>query len=570
MGNDTKLMFTGNAGDFYKKITIVLGLLLLIGISYAPSSYAATDFSIDRVRINGDAVAESSTTLIPEADIFLAVVDFTTILVLEKGHVEAILKGRQSGIVVSDSTSTFDLNKNQSALVVLTLALRDNLRRESTFDLTIKVADARGDSEQKTFTIQTKRALSGRKLDVSIDNVEANGKHLAPDETNFIVIQGTKNDFDVHVGLTALQTVDHGRIEAILQYPNGDVAADQTATFAMSNDAAIVKTLTIPFNSRFEQNTFSLTVKVIDAEGNTEEKRYGVTISRTKFPFVISSMSLNPESNVQAGNFLDVTVRFKNSGIVPLEGITAKVSIPDLGVSATKIVGQLQTIDENSVISEDFLLKIPDSTSTGTYPLRSEIASQFGGDSEVKELPVYIIGKEDQPQRTQAKEQLDITVPLASQFIYDTTKEVIYPVTLTNKGSTAKAYTVGIDTIDFGDYRISPTNTLVLEPSQSKTVNIVIKPHDNIQSGQETFSVVVTSGNKDAGDVFLKAVIVKSSAYNLRNIFEWFVVLTVLIATAVTLLYAVKAYVEKKNGKKEEIVKKESAKEEISVDESYY
>ena len=125
-----------------KKIFVLTAFLLAFavlfsGIAYA--SFSAFDVSIDRVLLNGKVMAESRTNLIVDADVFSVIVDFTTLETLEKAHVEAILRGRQSGNVVSDATNIFDLAKNQSTSKALTLALIESLKRYTDFDLTIKV-----------------------------------------------------------------------------------------------------------------------------------------------------------------------------------------------------------------------------------------------------------------------------------------------------------------------------------------------------------------------------------------------------------------------------------------------
>ena len=202
-----------------KKIFALTAFLMVLGVLFSGYAYSSSlspsfDVSIDRVTVNGKVAASSSTNLINEADIFSVAVDFTTLETLEKAHVEAKLRGRQSGDVVSDSTSTFDLAKNQSSTKSLALNLIDRLKREREFDLTIKIIDAQGRSEEKTFGIKTKQTVStvfGGSLDLSIDRVKVNDKVVAPSTTNFI---DESNDFDVLVEFTALEDLKDAHAEA--------------------------------------------------------------------------------------------------------------------------------------------------------------------------------------------------------------------------------------------------------------------------------------------------------------------------------------------------------------------
>src|SRR3989338_2683158 len=200
-------------GQMGKKIFALTAFLLIFGVLFSSYAYAL-DISIDRVRVNGDVVAESKTNIIDDANVFSVLVEFTAVQTLEKGHVEAVLRGRQSGDAVSDSTGTFDLGKNQSSATALTLVLIDSLKRETEFDLTIKFADIKGGSEQKTYTLKTKRTILRGALDVSIDRIRVNDKIVAASRTNFV---DESDDFDFLVEFTALGDLEDAHIEAVLK-----------------------------------------------------------------------------------------------------------------------------------------------------------------------------------------------------------------------------------------------------------------------------------------------------------------------------------------------------------------
>ena len=357
------------------------------------------DVSIDRVFVNNKVVAESKTNFIDESNDFDVLVEFTALEDLEDARVEAVLKDLRSGNVVADASSNFDLSQDSSSSVLLSLELLDKLKDSSSFELAVRIADAEGDSVQKVYGLRMKdgngNGVSGgsssRNLDISVDSVEVESRVVAENENNFVVIGESKKELDLRVRLTSLEDIQDAHIDAILTFENGDVVADATAAFDISEDENAAKKLELPLIGSFGQNSFKLKVRVIDAEGDSEEKVYGLKISKKRFPFVISSISLSPESNAEAGKNLIAKVRFRNSGVVPLDGVNVKVSIPELGVSASKFADSIEGFDTEA--SEEFVLKILDNTPTGTYTLRSEVTSQFGSESEVKEIPVFILGK---------------------------------------------------------------------------------------------------------------------------------------------------------------------------------
>lgn len=650
--------------EFMNKKTFALISLLLFGALFSTVAYAF-DVSIDRVRVNGNVVAESKSNLINDADVFSIITEFTAVETLQKGHVEAVLRGRESGDVIANATGTFDLAKNQSSMAALTLTLIDSLKRETEFDLTVKIVDVEGSSRQKSYTIKTERTrlrgaldvsidrvringnvvatsrtnfidesddfdvlveftaledledarveavlkdlLSGdvvadtssnfdlsedtsssrllrlelidrlkksnsfeltikltdvegdsvqqlyrirmedgngavgRALDVSIDSVEIGSKVIAENENNFVIIGEGKKELDLRVSLTALENIENARISAVLAFENGDVVADTTANFDMVENENAVKKLELPLIAKFEQNNFKLRVKVIDAEGDSEEKVYGLRISQKKSPFVISSISLNPENTVEAGKALVVGLSFKNSGVMPLDGINAKVSIPELGVSSTKFVGSAKN-SKFPEAREEFVLKISDNAPTGTYTLKSEIFSQFGGESETKEIPVSILGKSEQTRQL-VNDKLVIKVPILKQDMRNDGSEAIYQLMLTNEGIDANTYTLLFDG-DWANLRLAESNVFVIKPRESKTINIYASTNEDV-TGEHIFLAIIKKDDNVLKQIPFKANVVETFAGDgltakVRDILEILLIGFVVVLLAVGLFFGIK------------------------------
>ncbi len=506
------------------------------------------DVSIDRVKVNDKVVAQSRTNFIDESNDFDVLVEFTALEDLDDAHVEAILKDLQSGFVVTDATANFDLESDLSSSKLLRLELLDQLKQSTSFELTVKIVDSEGNSVQQLYGLRMQDGEAfGGVLDISIDSVEVENDVIVENENNFLIIGKGKNDLDVEIRLTSLETIEDAHIDAILSFENGDVVADATATFNINEDESILKKLELPLIGEFEQNSFRLKIKLVDAEGNIEERVYGLKISKQEFPFVISSISLNPESNLQAGKNLVARLRLKNSGVVPLEGVNAKVSIPELGVSATKFVDQIRNSGRFSEIREDFVLKILDSVPTGTYTVRSEVASQLGGNVEVKEVPIFIVGKNEQTKLV-LNDKLVINVPILEQSLFNDGSEVIYPTTFTNEGPDARTYVLLLDGSNWANLRLSEPNAFVLEPKKSQTINVYASTKTDAK-GEHTFLVTVKS--KDAvlkqiefkGDV----IVAKGLGTKLKDLLKIILIGTVLLIIAMGLFFGIKRLMQGKD-----------------------
>lgn len=477
------------------------------------------DVSIDRTIVNGRVVASSQTNFIEKSNSFNVEVDFTALEDLNDARVEAVLRDLESSNVVADTTDNFDLANGASSSRTLSLNLLDKLKNSNSFELTVRIADAEGHSTQQRYgiTMREKGAVSGggagRSLDISIDSAEVEDKTLAENENTFVNLNNFKKNLNLRVRLTSLENVQDAHIDAILSFENGVVVADATSTFDLSKGSNSVKSLELPLIGKFEQNNFRLRVRVINPDGNVEEKTYGIILNQNKFPFVISSILLNPENKVQAGKSLEVKATFKNNGVVPFDGVNLKVSIPELDISSTKFIDAAKA--NKAVISEEFLLPILDDVQTGTYNIRFEILSQFGSLSAVKEVPVSVLGKSEQSTE-ESDDRLVVNVPIAEQDINNDGSEAVYPITLTNEGSKAHSYSLLFDNAGWANLRLSDSSAFVISPQETKTVNVYVSAKENAKD-EKSFLVTIKRDDRILTQVSLKGSIVNVSSSSIKS-----------------------------------------------------
>ncbi|GEM_PF-3519345 len=532
------------------------------------SSIGKLDLSIDRARINGEVITPSNSNFITRSNDFDVLVEITALEDMENAHMEAILKDALSGTVVSDATSNFNLLQDARTSRLLSLHLLDGMRKSDSFQLTIRILNADGDSISKTYGLRTKgRFLSTnlRNLDISINSVDVEDKTLAENENNFVVITGTsKKNLNVRVGMTSLENVDNARVDAVLSFENGDVVADTTSIFNMNDGETAFKDLQLPLIGKFDQNKFTLRVKVTDAEGDSEEKSYGLKISTNKFPFVISSISAEPD-RIESGKSVDVKVMFKNAGVVPLNGLKMTVSIPELDVSSARYIDASKSNMPD--ITEHFLLKIFEDAQTGAYTIRSEIKSQFGTESEVKELPIYILGKEDQPVLLPTG-QLSVIAPQRQDMKNDGT-EVAYPLTFKNEGPGSAAYVLLLDGRGWANLRLTESNVFILRPGETRTVNVLAST--TASKGEHVFLAEVKSSGKLLKQVPLRANVVQTANNSgiilLLNALEIFLVIAVLALFAAGVYFGVRRLNEENGAPSEPVNTEPMYKPEA---ESYY
>jgi len=106
----------------------------------------------------------------------------------------------------------------------------------------------------------------------------------------------------------------------------------------------------------------------------------------------------------------------------------------------------------------------------------------------------------------EAKPKTIITVGVESQDLTQGQGGAVYPLTITNMGTTTKSYTVNVEGIDaFGTSRISPSNFVVLGAGETQAIYVYVSAKENANAGQNIFSVSISSGGEVLQQIPLKA-----------------------------------------------------------------
>ncbi|MFC1705082.1 hypothetical protein ACFLZ6_02010 [Nanoarchaeota archaeon] len=200
------------------------------------------------------------------------------------------------------------------------------------------------------------------------------------------------------------------------------------------------------------------------------------------------------------------SVRIKNYGERDEDGVKVKVSIPELGLSASDYIDEVE--EDDSVTSEEIYLRIPQNAEEGEYVVEIEVEYDDGDEViETKEL-IYVIedGESSSSSSSESTEQKTIiTIGPDVQDVRKGGAGVVYPVTISNTGSLSKAYTISVDGADWASFRVSPSNVLVASPGETQSAYVFVSANENAQAGENIFSVSIKSGDKVLQQAPLKA-----------------------------------------------------------------
>ncbi|MDP7180633.1 MAG: hypothetical protein QF824_05160, partial [Candidatus Woesearchaeota archaeon] len=268
--------------------------------------------------------------------------------------------------------------------------------------------------------------------------------------------------------------------------------------------------------ARMEQGVYSLKIRV-DTNTNSKTYFYKLRIDATDHLLEVRDIILSPENTVKAGRTLLVSARVKNRGENDEEDVKVKASIPELGVSASDFIDEVDKEDctsddcDDSITSGTLYLRIPEDAETGDYDVVVEVTFE-DGDSEITETEtIHVLGVEGQEVIGSDSGKTIISIGPETQ---DVTKGVaaLYPVTLTNTGKSSITYVVDVDGADWGTFQVSPSNVVVLDAGESKSVYVYATASEGATAGEQMFSVSVTSGDKVLEQVPLKANVGESAS----------------------------------------------------------
>ena len=203
---------------------------------------------------------------------------------------------------------------------------------------------------------------------------------------------------------------------------------------------------------------------------------------------MIQDVIFTPENGVKAGRALLASVRVRNYGQEDEESVKVSVRIPELGVSASDYIDELEEGDTET--SEELFLRIPQTAKAGLYQAVVEVTYKDGDRSTSETFNVEVLAEtiveSDSQDTTYVSSD---TRPQAANV----GQTISYPITISNAGSTAKTYAITVSPVNWATFKISPTNLVVVEPGQSTLVYLYVTPSSGAE-GENVFIVNIKSG----------------------------------------------------------------------------
>lgn len=350
------------------------------------------------------------------------------------------------------------------------------------------------------------------------DDVELDGKDLSDDITRMRDYdRGVELELTFDIAGTEITntSIEDARVEAFIRGDShGDDIEDISKRFDIKSDRVYSKELTLELPDRMDRDVYTLTILLTSKEGVLAEVSYDVSIASGSedHKIVIKDVIFSPENEVKAGRAMLATVKVKNMGTRDEDDVKVKVAIPDLGISASAFIDEVEAEDEDDdvVISEELYMRIPTDALTGDYEV--VVTAEYDGDMTAEETYMIHVNGVEQEAAEVIEEKIKVSY-LDAQDITAGEAGKMYPITITNPTAESKIAVISIEGVDvFGEARVEPSNVVIVESGATKMIPVYVSAGAEAAAGEYTFTVSIEGLSEDAQAIVMTANVAAEEA----------------------------------------------------------
>ncbi len=369
---------------------------------------------------------------------------------------------------------------------------------------------------------------------VTIEKVYIDDKAVEDGETRSL--DRGSEEVEVEVKLLATGDDEHVTVEATIEGldHDRDEASDKTESFSVKAGKTYYKKLNIALPGRMDVDEYALRVEVSNRKDDEIIYNAYIAVDPVRNGIRIKDIVFSPEGAVKAGRSLLATVRLKNVGESTEEDVKVKVEMPELGISASDYIDEVE--EEDSVTSEELYMRIPECAKAGEYRAVVTVEFDEGDETISEESTVTVV--ESETCAVGAPISVEKTVIAVSEEVQDVVageSGVIYPLTITNSGTSSRTYAISAKAGDWADVKVSPS-LAVLNAGETKIVYVQVAAKEGASAGEQVFGIAVKSGETLLKEVTMKANVVESKGRNWTRGLEYALIALVVLLVIIGLV----------------------------------
>jgi hypothetical protein len=255
-------------------------------------------------------------------------------------------------------------------------------------------------------------------IPVNITRVELDDHAISADQNNRLdVLRDSKVKFEVT--LEAAEDVDDVEVQVFVsgfEHSTDLTLSDNVGPFDMDSGVTYRKTLYITFPDLVKEDNYKVRVVVTDRDGKEVFENYNVKMDVPRHDLQVVDAIFTPSRHVQAGQALLTTVRVFNYGEKDEEDVKVTVSVPDLGISASDYVDEIEYDEAKE--TEELYLRVPKCAKPGVYDMNIQVAYNDGFSKTGVE------GQMEVTEDASCKEKETVTVQLPPPVVNNTVDAV--------------------------------------------------------------------------------------------------------------------------------------------------
>lgn len=218
-------------------------------------------------------------------------------------------------------------------------------------------------------------------LPLTVEQVEVDDLVLRAGDTNRLDLQRDRQ-VDVEVTFTPTQNVKDVVIRAFFsgfEFQDVQPLSDSTGPEDFDANVRYKRTLTLTLPDEVEEDNYRLRVEFSDRDGDETTANFNLRLDVPRHGLKIEDVVFFPGTTARAGEALLATVRLENKGEADEDDIKVTVSVPELGLSATEYIDEIEKEDEEE--TEEIFLRLPKCAEPGLYTVPVEVEFNEGHDS---------------------------------------------------------------------------------------------------------------------------------------------------------------------------------------------
>lgn len=342
------------------------------------------------------------------------------------------------------------------------------------------------------------------------DDVEFDGNNLGVDVTrmrDYDRGEALELKFDLVGELVVTNgSIEDVRVEAMIRGDShGDDIEDITDRFDVHSNRVYAKTLTLAIPDRMDRDVYTLTLLLTSKDGIIAETSYYVSIASgsENHKLAIKDVIFSPENSVEAGHAFLATVKVQNLGTRDEKGVKVKVAVPDLGISASSFLDEVdkETEEDDVVISEELYLRVPRDALTGDYVVVVTAEYDDGDKETAKEYMMHVNGVVEEAEAGKI-----LLSYIDAQELVAGAAGKIYPLTIVNYGDQARTAVITIEGVEvFGEAKVEPSNVIIVEAGTTQMIPVYVTAGIEAVAGEHAFTVSIKGLSEEEQTIIMTA-----------------------------------------------------------------